>query len=152
MRSIVLEVRQAVVDGIKTALNDESVSVTYGWQGSSDDARREQVFTNNARAEHEPAGLKTGRNFRNETMTFDIVVLAVGPAAKPEEVDARALDIGQVVEEFIADHKGNELGIFGLKWLFMTDMSLVNRIGQAADGDGSATELTYTVRYSARLT
>lgn len=150
-RSVILEVRKAVVDGIRTELGDPKVSVTYGWQGGSDDRRREQVFTNNARATHDPAALKAGRNFRDEQMDFDIVVLVIGPG-KPEDTDERALEIGQAVEEFIADHKSNELGVAGLKWMRMREVVLVNRIGAAADANGSASELTYTVRYEARLT
>lgn len=151
-RSIVLEVRQAVIDGIAELLNDQQVSVTYGWQGASDDARREQVFTNNAHAVHSSASMRPGRNFRDEQMNFEIVISVIGPGLRPEETDARALEIGQVVEEFIADHKSNELGINGLNWIVITEFALENRVAASSDGAGSLSQITYTVHYQARLT
>lgn len=146
--SVVVAVRTALADGIRTALADPKVSVTYGWQGGDEAARREQVFTNRPRSTHDPASLKSGRNFREEVMDLDIVVLVSRPNAYPQDVDARALEIGTVVEEFIADRKSNELGIPGLVWLRMAGMDLQNMYGAG----GSLTEITYTVRYHARLT
>jgi hypothetical protein len=149
MRSIVLEVRQAVIDGVADALSDERVSVTYGWQGDDDDSRREQVFTSGARGPHDIAGMKSGRLFRDERMEFGLVILVLGVGLKPEEADARALEIGQVVEEFVADHKSNELGITGLKWLRISNLELSpNRV----NANGAVAEATYTIRYEARLT
>lgn len=151
-RSVILEVRRALVTGITQALADSDtdfsgVSVTYAWEGAKDDSRREQVFTNNARATHDPAALKAGRNFRNEDMTFDVVVLVIGVGLPPDETDARALDIGEVVEEFIADRKSNELGVTGLNWIRVADFASQN----LTHPDGSISELTYSVTYSARL-
>lgn len=147
-RSIVVAVRQAVVADIATRLADPSVSVTYGWRGGDETRRREQIFTDRPRATHEPAALKAGRNFRNERMDFDIVVLVAGVGLKPEETDVRALELGAVVEDSIAENKGNELAVDGLNWLRMTRMELNNRFAS----NGSLTEITYTVTYDARLT
>lgn len=148
-RSIVVEVRKAVIAGISDLIGDESVSVTYGWQGAGDDARREQVYTNRPRAEHQPASLKAGRTFRNEQMDFDIVVLVMDPSKRPEEVDDRVMELGQLVEEFIADNRdGSALGITGLNWLIVTGFEMENRLMDS----GSASLAQYTVRYDARLT
>lgn len=146
--SIVVPVRRALVAKIAEALDSPQVSVTYGWQGGETSARREQVFTNRPRATHDPAALKAGRNYRDETVDLDVVVLVGSPNAKPEDVDDRALAIGRVVEEVVADHKSNELAVPGLLWLRMTGFELNNMTGAG----GSLTELTYTVRYFARLT
>lgn len=146
--SILVPVRSAVIAGIKTALNEPRVSCTYGWEGSDETRRREQVFTNRASATHDPAALKSGRNFRNERMDFDIVVLILGVNRSTEETDQRALEIGQCIEEFMADHKNNELGVPGLQWIRMARMELNNRFATT----GTITEITYTVTYDARLT
>lgn len=146
--SIVVAVRKAVIAGIKAALNDPKVSVTYGYQGADDDRRREQVWTDRVRSTHEPAGLKAGRNFRDETLDFDVVVLVAGVGKPPEDTDTRALQIGAVVEEFLADRKSNELGVPGLNWLRVTGFELNN--GYAPKG--SLSEIRYAVRYNARLT
>lgn len=146
--SIVVPFRKALVAGLKVAINDKKVSVTYGWQGGEDDRRREQVFTLRPRATHDVAALKAGRNFRDEEMDLDVVVLIAGVNKLPEETDTRALEIGKVVEEFIADRKNNELGVTGLQWMRVTGFELNNMYGSS----GSMSEITYTVRFRARLT
>lgn len=145
--SVVVAVRTAVADGIRTLLNDPKVSVTYGWQGGDDARRREQVFTARPRSSHDPASLRAGRNFRDERMEFDIVVLVSGVGKNPEDTDMRALAIGRIIEEFIADNK-NSLGVAGLNWIRMSAMELNNLYGS----NGSLSEITYTVLYDARLT
>ncbi len=152
-RSILPEVRKAVVAGLLDEFADQAptfngVSVTYAWEGGKDDARREQVFTNNARATHQSAAMRPGRNHRDERMSFDIVVLVLAPSKKPEDTDDRAFAIGQVVEEFIADHASNELDIDGLNWIEMSGFSAQNLVLP----EGSVSELIYTVNYQARLT
>lgn len=149
MKSIVVDVRKAVIAGIKTALSDPKVSVTYGWQGGDDTRYREQVFTNGGRATHDPAALKAGRNFRNERMDFDIVVLVYGVGKKPEDADDRVMEIGQVIEEYIADRKSNELGITGLNWLRVKEFELSP---PRINANGTIAEAVYTVTYDARLT
>lgn len=146
--SIVVGVRKAVVEGLITHVAEPKVSITYGYQGSDDDRRREQIWTDRARATHDVAGLKPGRNFREEVMDFDIVVMVAGVGLPPEDTDTRAIELGTKVEEFIADRKNNELDIDGLQWIRVTGMELINGFGPK----GSLAELRYTVRYSARLT
>ena len=146
--SIIVEVRKALVAAITTRLGSPKVSVTYGWQGGDVSARREQVFTSRPRATHDPASLKAGRNFRDELMDFDVIVLVGSPNAKAEDCDLRALEIGRVIEEVVADHKSNELQVPGLQWLRMATFELNNMSGAG----GSLTEITYGVRYHARLT
>lgn len=152
MRSILPEVRTAVTDGIRAALvaaNEKKVGVTYAYEGSDETRRREQIFTNRARATHDPAALKPGRNFREEVMDFEIVVLVISPGKKPHESEERAFELGQYVEEFIADRKSNGyLEVAGLQWIRMVSMEVT----PALRSDASITELVYSVRYTARLT
>lgn len=148
--SRIVAVRKAVTAGLVTALTAETkVKVTYGWEGSDETRYREQVFTNGGRGPHDPAAMKSGRSFRNEELTFDIVIVVLGVGMKPEESDQRAIDLGVFVEEYVADRKSNELAVTGLNWIRMDEFALSpNRI----TADGSIAEATYTVRYSARLT
>lgn len=146
--SIVVAVRSAVVAGLVGAIAEPKVSITYGYQGADDDRRREQIWTDRVRSTHDAAALKTGRNFRDETLEFDIVILVAGIGLPPEDADARALELGTAVEEFVADRKSNELGIAGLQWIRTIGFELNNGF----NGKGSLTELRYTVRYYARLT
>lgn len=152
-RTVVVDVRKAVIDGIQTALTAagasyKKVSCNYGYS-ADDDERREQIYTARPRATHEPAAQKAGRNFRDERMEFDVVVLVRSPKDAPEDNDERAADIGQLVEEYVADHKnGNLLGIAAVNWLTVTDLQIENMIGPS----GSLSVWQYTVRYQARLT
>lgn len=146
--SIIVPVRRAVINGLRAAIADKSVSCTYGYEGYKDDQRREQIYTNRARAAHEPASLRADRNFRDERMDFDVVFLVLGISKTSEETDAAALALGLVFEEFIADRKNNELEVPGLQWIRVADMELNN----AFNSNGTISELTYTLRYQARLT
>lgn len=147
-RSIVVEVRKAVIEGISEALGDPSIACTYGWRGSADDRRRHEIYTNRPRAAHEPAALKAGRNFRNEQMDFDLVYIGQEPAKTPEQLDELMMHTGQVIEEFLADHKSNELEVPGLTALWVTAFELENQLMAT----GSRSVAQWTVRYTARLT
>jgi hypothetical protein len=146
MRSVIVDVRKAIISGLKARPGLTGVQVTYGWSGD-DRAERERIFTNRPRATHDPTALKAGRNFRDEAMELDIVLQVEGVGLAPEETDDRAIILGQEVEEFIADSK-NSLGVAGLNWIVMARMELNNLYNDR----GSLTEVTYTARYNARLT
>ena len=147
--SVVVAVRKALVAGIRTAVNDPKVHVSYGWEGGDESSRREQIFTDRPRATHDPAALKPGRNFREEDMELDLVVRVAGVGKSPEQTDERAIALGLLVEEFIADRKAGEtLNVDGLIWLRVSRMELNNRYAP----NGSLSEITYTLRYHARLT
>lgn len=138
-------VRSALVAALADLESLTDVDVTYAWTFGSQS--RERVFTGRARATHDPASLKAGRNFRNERMTFDLVVLVEGVGLSPEETDDRALVIGTLVEEYLADNKGG-LGVSGVNWINVTGVELNN----LANDRGNLSELTYQITYDARLT
>lgn len=147
-RSIVVDVRKAIIAGIADELAEEKVSVSYGWRGG-DDERREQIYTNRPRATHGPAAMKAGRNFRNERMDFDLVFLVMNPTEAPEDVDLRIMELVQVAEEYIADNKsGESFGIAGLNWIYVSAFEMQNQILPT----GSMTVAQLTLTYDARLT
>lgn len=154
--SLSVTVRKAVTSGLSAHLSglplfgsqadEHEVVVTYGYDSSS--VAAEQVYAARSRADTPPASMKSGRNFRNEEGTFDLIVRVKYTGGNLEDSDTRAFEIGTVVEEWIADRKSNELGIDGLNWLVVDGWEADN----GADDSGAATLLIYTVRWNARLT
>lgn len=143
--SKVVAVRSALVAALALEGDLIDVDVSYAWTFGSQS--RERIFTGRARATHDSASLKAGRDFRNERMTFDLTVLVEGVGLNPEETDERAMALGLVVEEYVADNKGG-LGVDGVNWIRVAGMELQNM----SNDRGSLSELTYAITYDARLT
>lgn len=146
-------VQHLVRNGIVTALAAlpalEDVNVSYAWEFGDASQVRERIFTNRARANTPPAALKAGRNHRDETATFELVVWVEGVGLSSYETDARAGELAQVVEEWLADNKaGTALAITGLNWLRAESWECHN----LGNDQGSLTELSLSVTYNARLT
>lgn len=146
-RSVIVDVRKAVVAGVTTAVDDKHVSVSYGYKGSDETKRRKEIYTNRPRASHEPAVLRAGHTVRTETMDFDVCILVMDPSKGPADVDEVVMDLGEIVEMWVAQSKGGNLGITGLKWLIVVGLEIENRLMKT----GSATLAQYTLRYEARL-
>ena len=159
--SIGVAVRKAVTDGLSThfaglsAFNgtlasEQKTVVAFGYDFSN--LHREHVYTGRSRATTPPAGMRSGRNTRNESGTFDLNVMVravpsgddVDPAYQAE---LRAEAIGAEVEDWFADRKSNELGVTGL-------LSLVVESWEADYGKGDNVMnviRTYVVRWTSRL-
>ena len=141
-----VSVRSALIDALAELdfLSDAEVSFQYKAKSS----KRERVFTTRARATHEPASLRAGRNFRNEVGRFDLVILVEGVKKTAEWASDRAADLGLPVEEFIADHKNNQLGVTGMQTLQVEgDVTLTEMFGDS----GHLAELVIPVKFTARL-
>lgn len=145
--SRVVAVRSALIDGLAGLAGLADVDVIYAWKFDAE-LPRERIFTDRCRATHEPASLKSGRTFRNERMTFDLVVRVELIGGTSEEADERALVIGALVEEYIADNNTLDGAVSGLNWITVSGMELNNR----GNDVGSLSELTYAITYDARLT
>ena len=144
----IVDVRKAVTDAIASLPEFADARVDMTWSAAAQ--VREQVFTTNARFTHVPAAMRAGRNFRDEVGRFDIVVLIAGVDQTATWSATRAVVVGTAIEEYVADNKnGDDLDVDGLNWILV-------------DGDGALTEmyvdrstiaeLTYPIRYHARLT
>lgn len=144
--SRIVAVRSALITGLDALSALDGVDVIYAWKFDQE-LPRERIFTGRARATHTPASLKAGRTFRNERMTFDLIVRVEKVDGTAEEADTRALVIGAVVEEYVADNKTG-LGVSGLNWITVSGMELNN----LSNDRGNLTELTYSITYDARLT
>jgi hypothetical protein len=144
--TLVVEVREALVDLLTARPNLEGKQVSYGWPGD-DVLETESIFTaSRARIEQEPSSLKAGRTFRDETVDFDVVIRfeAIGGTALDADQGAQAL--GTEVEECVADNR--TLGVAGVQWVTIRPVALVGLYND----NGHLAELTYTIRYRARLT
>lgn len=140
-------VRSAVATGLAALADLKGVEVGFGWkQGSK---HRERIYTDRTQGTQASAAMKAGRNFRNETGTFDLVIWVEGPGKDAAWVATRANALRQICEDWISDRKNNELDIEGLQTL------TVEGEWSATEGfadSGSLAEVRIPVQYTARIT
>lgn len=159
--SRLVAVRKAVIDGLGAsgvsgvvdavnALTTPASDVRFAFQWKEDPSVREWVYTGSSRFTHAPAAMRSGRNYRDETGRFSLVVLVAGVDMSQEEASTRCMAIATPCEEWIADRKNGEgLGVSGLLTL-------------TVDGDGFLDEMygdtghlaivDIPIKYTARLT
>lgn len=153
--SILVAVRSTLIDQLAPVLKLEftndpdlrGVDAAYQWK--PDWQQRVKVWTRNARFQHDSAGMRAGRNYRNEVGTFELVALIEGVGRPADWTAGKAMDVGTICEEFIADHKNNELAVPGLQTL---EIQGAGGLLEAFADSGTLAELTYPIRYTARLT
>jgi hypothetical protein len=154
--SIGVSVRKAVTDGLTThfanlsdfngnTAPEREVVVTFAYPFGQQFT--EQVYTGRSRADTPPAGMRSGRNTRNESGEFDLNVMVRFIGGDGYDAELRAEAIGGEVEDWFADRKNNELAVDGLLSLIVTNWD-ANYAG--VDG-GTAAVRTYTVQWNARL-
>jgi len=145
MGSVGVAVRSAVMTGLEAALTVDG-EVTYGYTFSPQIL--EHVYSGRSFGDTPPASLRAGRNYRNESGTFEINVLVYKPGGSLLDADERADELQGDIEDWIADRKNNELGVTGLSSIIVTRW--------AADyfqtDNGMASLRTITVAWTARLT
>lgn len=149
--SIIVAVRSALATGLAAAIaaNGTMADAEASFQWKADWQRREKIWTRNARFVQAPAAMRAGRNFRSEIGSFEIAILVEGVGRTAEWSAQRAINIGTVVEQYIADRKSNELAVSGLQTLTVSgDGSLTEMFNDR----GTLAELSYPIRYTARLT
>lgn len=145
--SAIVAVRSALIAGLAPLGSLRGIDVSYQYRAGSES--RERLWTQRARFELNPAALRAGRNYRDEVGLFDLVILVEGVGQTAEWAATRALEIGLVVEEYVADRKNNELDVVGLQTF---QMKGEGALIEAFNDSGNLAELTYPIRYTARLT
>lgn len=145
--TLAVSVRSALVNALAALPSLADVDVIYAWR-FDEILPRERVFTNRARATHGVASLKSGRTHRNETTTFDVVVRVEAVDDTAEAAGERAVVIGTVVEEYVADNRTLGGAISGLNWIKVTGFEM----NDLSNDRGHLCELTYQITYDARLT
>lgn len=145
--SVSTPLRKAVTDALAALPNLADAKVTYTWTSNAEE--RFQIYTAyGLSTDTPPAGLRAGRNVRQDEGTFRLVIDVELPGADGYEADTKLDEFAVEVEEWLGDHKGGEgLGVTGLNWLRVDGIE--NR-----GGPGSGTfvaQRIYTVRYNARI-
>jgi hypothetical protein len=110
---------------------------------------REKVFTTRARFSQTPASLKSGRTFRNETGNFNVVITVEGVGESQDTTSARAVTLGLALEEYVADNRTLGGTVTGLNWLVVDGDG---ELAELMNDRGTLAELTYPLKYDARLT
>lgn len=155
--TVALDLRKAVISGLRThfagladfngstSAEDKTV-VSYGFTFGSN--ATEQVYLGRQQADTPPAGMRSTRNIREESGTFDLNVQVRKPGASVEEAEERLFAIGAEIEDWLSLRKSGEgLGVTGLKWLLVTSWAS----DYAGIDSGSGALLTYTLSWNARL-
>ncbi len=117
----------------------KGVQVAYAFPGR--DIQRECIYGGGARTTQEFAAASPARKPRNETALVDVHVWVRLPGGSVEDADARAMEIGVVVEELLADDVNLGGAVPGLAF------GGVNSI----DGDYMADDDAVTVIWSYQL-
>lgn len=154
--SIGVPVRKAVTDGLTTHFAADSdfngttaaekqTVVSFAYDFSN--LHREHVYTGRSRGDTPAAGMRSGRNTRNETGTFDLNVMVRAIAGNAYDAELRAAAIGAEIEDWFADRKSNELDVDGLGSLVLESWEA----DYAKVDNGTAAIRTYTIRWTARL-
>lgn len=144
-QTVVVEARKALVELLQARPNLDGKQVVYGWPGVGK-REPECIYTaGRATMDHEPAALMSGRLARNETVDFDVVCVTEVTGGTALEADELAMELGTEVEAVLAENR--TLGVQGINWATIAPVSLLGMFND----QGFLAELTYTVRYNARL-
>lgn len=155
--SIAADLTEAVIDGLTThfagdtkfngiTTPERKTVVSYGFNFGSRAA--EQVYLGKISADTPPAGLRAGRNFRNESGIFDLTVLVRLPGKDASEAVQRLFAIGHEIEDWIGERKsGENLNVTGLQTLLVSSWAA----DYAGIDSGTGAVLTYSVAWTARL-
>ncbi len=153
MGSALVAVRTGLITALATLTGTgedlENVSVSYAYPRGPE--KRETIYTSGGKFNHSSASLRATKTFRNEVGTFDVRVLVRGISLAQETTSARAIELGVVVEDFVATHVNWTNSALGVAIQTLTvdgDGELV----EAFNDKGTLAELSIPIRYSARLT
>ena len=97
--------------------------------------------------EHDPVALKAGRRRREENFTLEIYVDVGGTRLTPERCETRALELGLLIEEYLADNPKLDGAVDGLLFAVVSGMELFT----SQTTDGPYTRHTVSVDVKARL-
>jgi len=149
--SLLVAVKRKIIADLGTlvpaALQSPDVNVEYAYNASV--TARDRIFCGRARSTHDPASLKTGRTFRNERMTLELLVVCEMPGGTAEDAEDRAVNIlGPIVEEYIGDNRTLGGTIAGLNWIVVSGLDVTSMFNDR----GHIAEAAYELTYDARLT
>ncbi len=139
--------KRALIDALQASaeLGDAGVQVAYSWPGER--AERECVYGGSAAWTCKPIAMRGGgRMPRREDMTVDLHVAVTMPGSEPADAEARAVELGTVVEEYLA--ASTNLGdLNGLKLVTIAGGDL----NHVVNDDESIAVITYQVAFLSTL-
>mgnify|MGYP003648659320 FL=1 len=102
-----------------------------------------RIFNN----EHDAVALKAGRRRREENFTLEVYVEVGGTRLTPERSETRALELGLLIEEYLADNPKLDGTVDCLLFAVVSGMELFT----SSTTDGPLTRYTISVDVKARL-
>ena len=142
--STIVAVKQALVTDFTALSGMSNVSVSYAHPGER--GGKEIVYCGNVRSgEHDPVALRAGRRLREENYDLDIHVVVSGTKLTEDGSETRALELGKLVEEHIADNP--KLGVTNVSFAVISAIELET----LSTSNGPLTQLILTVSVKARL-
>jgi hypothetical protein len=144
--STMVAFKSALVVNLAALPGMAGVKVSYADPG--DKALKENVWcgriTDN---EHEAVALRAGRRRREENFTAEVFIEVVGTRLTAERAETRALALGLVLEEYLADNPKLDGSVDGLAFAVISSMELAT----LETTEGPQTRLTVGIYVKARL-
>jgi hypothetical protein len=143
--STIVAVKQALITNLSALGGLSSVHISYAHPGEK--GRKENLWLGAVRdGEHEATALKLGRRRREENYEVELHVEVGGTQLSPERSEERAIVIGTLVEEYLADNPKMG-GVINVLFAVVTgiDMHTLNTT------NGPLTQLMLTISVKARL-
>lgn len=124
-------------DGVKLSFGDpgENALKENIWFG--------RIYNN----EHDAVALKAGRRRREENFTLETYVEVGGTRLTPERSETRALELGLLIEEYLADNPKLDGNVECLLFAVVSGMELFT----SSTSDGPLTRYTVSIDVKARL-
>ena len=131
-----------------TGPTGQKPEIEFGWKTGW--KRRERVWTQRARFEHEPASMRATKTYRTETGYFDLMIFVHGVGLSQETTSTRVAALMVAAEDWVATHANWHSLVTGI-----TEMQVVGegQLDEALDDQGGAlAQATVPIRYRCRLT
>lgn len=139
--------KRALIDALQASaeLGDAGVQVAYSYRGER--AERECVYGGAVAWTCKPLTFRGGgRMPRQETVQVDLHIAVRLPGSEPDEAEARAVELGTVVEEYLASTPTlSDLGDLKLATIAGGDLD------HAVNDEESIAVITYQVAFLSTL-
>lgn len=138
-------VKKAVFDGLAAAPDLAGVNVDYAYKASNH--ADQYVYGGKMTSQINYANMTSARKPRDEHLAIDVHITVRKPGGDVVDTDARAVEIGGVVETLLADNVTLAGIVTGLRWGGVTGIDMT----YALDDDAVETEAVYHLTFSSRL-
>lgn len=127
----------------------QTPEVSFGWRMNW--TAREKVWTQRARFTHEPAGMRGGTTFRNETGEFDLMIAVNGVGVSIEDAFTRAVELFVAADDWVS-YKPNWNNPVLVPGIYELQIVGDGEIPDAIGGDGAGlAEARIPILYRARI-